>query len=75
MNLFTHLCWTIERCPFYKNYVKLYFDAKLLEKGLNMGKWGGGIIFWGPFFHKKCPFVNNMNDLLDKHASLKKKKQ
>ena len=39
-----------------------------------MGKWGGGIIFWGPFFHKKCPFVNNMNDLLDKHASLKKKK-
>ena len=39
-----------------------------------MGKWGGGIIFWGPFFHKKCPFVNNMNDLLYKHASLKKKK-
>ena len=30
--------------PFCKNYAKLYFDAKHLEKGLNRVK------FLGPFF-------------------------
>ena len=34
----SHLC---------KNYTKLHFDAKHLEKGLN-----GGWNFWGPFFIK-----------------------
>ena len=32
--------------PFCKNYAKLYFDAKHLEKGLNRG-WRN---FWGPFW-------------------------
>ena len=49
--------------PFAKNYVKLYFDAKRLEKGLNKG---GDAIFGdffskkGPVFHKKLPFLANM---------------
>ena len=37
--------------PFCKNYAKLYFDAKHLEKGLNRG----GEIF-GTLFSKKVLF-------------------
>ena len=36
--------------PFYKNYTKLYFDAK---ERLNKGQ----LTFWCPFFIKKCPFL------------------
>ena len=32
--------------PSYKNYAKLYFDTKHLEKGLNRG--GGGVKLLGP---------------------------
>ena len=44
---------TMECCPFCKNYAKLYFDAKHLEKGFNKG----GELFDAyfskkPFFHK-----------------------
>ena len=49
----TTLRSTIERCPFCGNYVKLYFDAKHLEKGLNRVEWN----FWGSFF-KKLPFFH-----------------
>ena len=40
--------------PLCKNYAKLYFDAKHLEKGLNGGN--GGVKFLGCFFGKKCLF-------------------
>ena len=40
---------------FCENYVKLYFDAKHLEKGLNRG--GGEVKFLGHFFDKKVPFL------------------
>ena len=46
---------TIERCPFCKNYAKLYFDAKHLEKGLN---WRVNIL--GSFFHIKVSFMANI---------------
>ena len=36
--------------PFCENYVKLYFDAKHLEKGLNRGA-----EIFGALFSKKCP--------------------
>ena len=39
-------------CPFCENYKKLYFNAKLLEKGLNRG----AKMFGAFFFKKKCPF-------------------
>ena len=54
---------------FCKNYAKLYFDAKLLEKGLNRGV---GEIFVALFlkkcsffkksalFHKRVPFLTNI---------------
>ena len=51
---------------FCKNYAKLYFDAKHLEKGLHW-KWvRGGVKFLGAFFskasffHKKVIFVANI---------------
>ena len=40
--------------PFYKNYVKLHFDAKHLEKGLNRGD------FWCFFLKKKVSFLANI---------------
>ena len=43
--------------PFCENYTKLYFDVKYLEKGLNRGT---GRNFWWPFFHKKLPFLANI---------------
>ena len=46
--------------PFCKNYTKLYFDAKHLEKGLN------SVIFLKKvlFFIKKCPFYSPSPKLL-----------
>ena len=40
--------------PFCDNYVKLYFDVKHLEKGLNRGGEIFGAVFF--FFSKMCPF-------------------
>ena len=47
----------LSSCPFCENYTKLYFDAKHLEKGLNMDERGGrkGKMF-GALFSRKCPF-------------------
>ena len=41
--------------PFYENYTKLYFDAKCLKTGLNMG-W----LNLGCFFSQKVPFLANI---------------
>ena len=41
--------------PFCKNYAKLYFDAKHLEKGLDKR---GGVTFLGSFFLKKAHFFS-----------------
>ena len=50
--------WLSNAAPFCQNYVKLYFDAKHSEKGLNRGE----VEFLEPFFQKsvllskeKCP--------------------
>ena len=45
---------------FWKNYAKIYFDARHLEKGLN--RRGD---FFGPFFQKKCPFWPLSNTALN----------
>ena len=45
----------LNTAPFCKNYTKLYFDAKHLEKGLN-GRGCGGVKIMVPFFKKKYPF-------------------
>ena len=42
--------------PFCKNYTKLCFDAKHLEKGLNRE-----VKFLVPFFQKKYPFFKKKN--------------
>ena len=48
--------------PFCKNYTKLYFDAKHLEKGLNRRGEIFGALFSKKvaFFHKKVPFLANI---------------
>ena len=40
--------------PSCKNYAKLYFDAKYIEKGVNRGWWN----FWVPFFGKSALLAN-----------------
>ena len=40
--------------PFCKNYIKLCFDAKHLEKGLNRGE------IFGALFSEKVPFLANI---------------
>ena len=46
--------WQLDAASFCKNYAKLYFDAKLLEMGLNRG----GEIFGAPFFKKSVLMAN-----------------
>ena len=54
--------WLFNTAPFCENYTKVYFDAKLLEKGLNRAAWGGDggwlkfLVSNFPFFIKKSPF-------------------
>ena len=53
--------WLSNAAPFCKNYAKLHFDAKHLEKWLIRGEmwwWNVGALFSkkASFFIKKCPF-------------------
>ena len=55
--------WLSNTAPFCENYAKFYFDAKHLEKGLNVCVCvGGGGLFSKnvPIFHKKVPFLANI---------------
>ena len=46
--------------PFCKNYTKLYFDPKHLEKGLNRVGVGGGGKILAALFSKKVLFLANI---------------
>ena len=52
--------WLSNTAPFCENYAKFYFDAKHLEKGLNVGV--GWALFSKnvPIFNKKVPFLANI---------------
>ena len=54
--LVLYCVWLSNAAPFCENYANLYFDAKHLEKGLNTRE----LKFFGPFFHKKVPFLANI---------------
>ena len=58
-----YCAWLLNATLFCKNYIKLYFDAKHLEKGLITG---GGGDFWC-FFFTKVPFFS-----LQQHKNYKK---